>query len=73
VFLSRKARGNVWKPTLSRHLQTMKAVKKIRWEYAKITHDMYEDIVVNEEIEFFERDKDFLLRCPRIKHSLLHK
>ena len=51
----------------------MKAVKRIRWEHAKITHDVYEDIVVNEEIEFLERDKDFLLRCPRIKHYMIRK
>lgn len=45
----------------------MKALKLIRWKHAKNTHDMYEDIDVDEEVKFIERDKDFFLRCPRIK------
>jgi len=51
----------------------MKAVKRIRWEHARIFHDAYEDIVVNEEIEIIEKDKDFLLRCPRIKYHMIYK
>lgn len=51
----------------------MKAVKLIRWEYARAYHNAYDDIVVEEEIKVIERDKDFLLRCPRIKYHIFHK